>query len=278
MRRLFLIIIITLLSAPALALWNHIIFSSPPPKILLDKIDKIYDSRAKQNERIFINETFQEYFKKAKPNEIFKIQKFRKSADSLENSDLSQSWRDEAALALDGKPVPKVIYLRGDEDLYKHFYVHSPLATAKIIARAKMYEAIQSNWGKLQTTVFNDAGIDCSNVKNCQAFDEDIMEKMQDGFFFSYPLTKQLGNGNYVFEFQGVGFVEVNKQTLKSGRVTFGISYFNDNNQIEKGAERYRTDVEAGLAPPPRCRRLQLLTVALLLLPISFSLDNFQTF
>jgi len=251
MCRVFLFLILISLSTPALALWNHIIFNSPPPKILLDKVDKIYDPRAKQNERIFFNETFQEYFKKARPNEVFKIQKFRKSTDALENSDLTQSWRDEAALALDGKVIPKVIYLRGSEDLYRHFYLSSPVATAKVIARAKMYEAIQSNWGKLKTTVFNDAGIDCSNVKNCQAFDENIMEKMQDNFFFSYPLTRQLDNGNFIFEFQGVGFVEVDKKTLKSGRVTFGISYFNDNNQIEKGAERFRTDVDAGLAPPP---------------------------
>ena len=251
MRRAFLFIIAILFSIPAFALWNHIIFNSPPPRILIDKIDKMYDTRAKQNERIFINETFQEYFKKAKPKEVFKIQKYRKSTDDLENSDLNQSWRDEAAYALDGKIIPKVIYLKGDEDLYKHFYLSSPIAIAKTVARAKMYEAIQSNWGKLKTTVFNDAGVDCSNVKNCQAFDEDIMEKMQDGFFFNYGLTKQLDNGNFIFEFQGVGFVEVNKKDQKSGRVTFGISYFNDNNQIEKGAERYRTDVEAGLAPPP---------------------------
>lgn len=246
----FLILILVSFSIPALALFSHTNFSVPP-KYILDKIDRIYDPRAKQNERLFINETFQEYFKKAHPKEVFSMQKFRKPADSLENSELSQSWRDEAALALDGKVIPKVIYLRGDEDLYKHFYQNSPLAIAKIIARARMYEAIQSNWDQLKTTVFNDAGIECARVENCKAFDEDMMEKMQDGFFFSYDKTKHFDNGNYIFEFRDVAFVEVNKQNLKTARVIFGVSYQNDNNRIIKGAEHYRTDVEAGLAPPP---------------------------
>jgi hypothetical protein len=112
-----------------------------------------------------------------------------------------------------------------------------------------MYESIQKNWGQLKETVFNDDALDCNNVHNCPGFDEVILgKKMPDKFIYSYPLSMR--SGRYVFEFQGVGFVEVSKD-LKSGRVVFGISYLNDLNRPERGYENLRTDVDAGIIPPP---------------------------
>lgn len=251
MGRLFLVSFLLLASMPAMALFAHFPFSNRPNKILLEKVDRIYDRNAKQNERVLINEAFQEYFKKARPGEIFRAQKFRKMANSIEESELNQSWKDEAALALEGKPVPKVIYLRGNEDLYSHFYANSPIAIAKKYARAQMYDAIQKNWDSLKTTLVNDHVIDCPIPKKCNALDADLMEKFAARFFFNYDKTKQYNNGNYIFEFQDIGKVEVNNQTLNSGQVIFEVGDDHDLNETEKGSERYRTDVDAGLAPPP---------------------------
>jgi len=251
MRALKVVILIFLPSVSALALTGHIPFYTAPSKVILEKLDKLSDKRAKTEERDYFNDTFTEYFRRARPEETFKIQKYRKSLDLLETGEINQGWRDEAALALDGKPIPKVIYLRGDEDLYKHFYSSSQIATAKVLARAKMYEAIQNNWGRLKNTVFNEEGIECPNIKNCPAFDEVIMEKFQNNFFFNYKLTQEFDPDKYIFEFRGLGFINVNKKNMKTGEVIFGVSYLNDNNQMEKGYENLRTDVDAGLAPPP---------------------------
>jgi len=250
-----------MIASQAVALVAQEPFTIPSSKAisgLIERVETHYDARSKQNERLFMNETFQEYFNKAKPGEIFHAENFRKEPVTMDNSELTQSWRDEAALALDGKPSPvvyvkgkKSVILNGQEDFYQHFYLHSPIAIAKRIAKAKIYEAIQNNWQRLKNTDFNDQ-LDCSDARNCKGFDDVVLKnKMPEDFFFSYPLSVKNNSGNYIFEFQGLGYVEVSK-TLKSGRVIFGVGYLNDNNRPERGSENLRTDVEAGLAPPPK--------------------------
>jgi hypothetical protein len=244
-----LALIATLTASQAFALISHDSFMVPPSKLLIEKVETRYDARAKQNERLFMNETFQEYFKKARPGEVFRAENYRKEPSTLENSDLNQSWRDEAALALDGKRIPKVVYLIGKEDFYQHFYQNSAVAIAKRIAKARMYEAIRNNWQKLKDTDFNDE-LECNDVKSCRGFDEVVLgKKMPQAFFFSYPLSTKNNSGDYIFEFQGVGYVEVSKN-LSSGRVIFGVDYVNSNNPVDPA--HLRTDVDAGLAPPPK--------------------------
>ena len=226
-------------------------YEPAPPKNLILKVERLTDAQAQQNERSFINETFKEYFRKAHPGERFHAEAYRKDPRALENGHLYQGWRDEAAITLDGKTVPRVIYLKGKEDFYDHFYLNTNLAKAKKIARAKIYQYAQRNWNELKKTVFNDVDLNCEDIYNCPAFDEVMMDRMRDSFFFDYPRTERLNNGNYVFNLLDVGFVEVNRQNLNSVHVVLGISYLNDRNKTESGSEFIRTDVEAGFPPPP---------------------------
>jgi hypothetical protein len=225
-------------------------FSTAPPRVIFEKVERSYDPIAKKNEHNFIEDAFREYFRRVHPGEIFKADSYRKEPNTLENSDLNQSWRDEAAVALDGKTIPREIRLVGREDLYDHFYQNSPIAIAKRVAKAKMYEAIQKNWDSLKQTAFNDVDINCANPKSCPALDEVVLGKrMPESFFFSYPRSTKK---SFVFEFQGVGLVEVDRQSLKTGRVAFGLGYLNDRNKPPVGWNLIRTDVDAGIAPPPQ--------------------------
>ena len=174
--------------------------------------------------------------------------------DRLDNSPLYQSWVDEVDEALSERQLPKTVVLKKNQSYVEKFFDGTRIDLAKRIAKKQMFEALQRNWPWLKDTVFNEFGATQwrtpSKLKRepeAPIADENpsgadlSVEKLNEGFHCS-PRHSNSGVYDFDFDFGGRNFVEVDRHSLKHGRVALDINSEHDDNRLAPGADKIQAD------------------------------------
>lgn len=174
---------------------------------------------------------------------------------SLDNSPLYQSWVDEVNEALSERPLPKKVVLKKNETYLEKFFDGSRIDLAKRIAKKQMFEALQRNWPWLKDTIFNEFGanqwrhpaVKPKREAEAPISDEGpsgadlAVEKLNEGFHYS-PRHSDGSSFDFDFDFGGRNFVEIDRHSLKHGRVALDIDSDHDANRLEPGADKIQAD------------------------------------
>ncbi len=199
-------------------------FSVPNPKALAAHVETVKDLKMPKLELLMkkdlahIRVTNRKKFADLKSNE-------------LENAALYQSFINEIDDAFNGKAIPqskdkKFNYFE------KYVYGKAPIDIARKIAKKELLDLISRNWVKLKETIFNE--YDVESWAQARGI---TTEKMNESLIY----VPRKNAASYLFKF-GDSFAEIDKATLKTGRVALDIDSRLDSNSLAADADHIVAD------------------------------------
>ena len=172
----------------------------------------------------------------------------------LENSPLYQSWVDEVNEALSERPPSKTVVLRKNESYFQRFFEGTKIDVAKKIAKKQLFLGLQRSWPWLKETIFNEFGstewrhskplkpsAEAAISVDIPSGAEFTVNKLNEMFHFS-PKESTSKNFEFDFDFAGRNFAEIDRMTLKKGRVGLDVNSEHDVNRLEPGAEKIKSE------------------------------------
>jgi hypothetical protein len=226
MMNYLVLIILVSFSLPALALQKQFTFTLEKPLAEAQKTESMGKLRTSGLEKSIKSSLIK--MRLQNPSKFFELKK-----NSLENSELYQSYINEVDEALWGARINRI---NPKIPLYDQFMLNSHIDAARKIAKEEMFKVLQQNWPKLKETIFNDYGVDTWEVAKII-----VTDKMNDMLAY-IPQPK---SPNYLFLF-GENFVQIDKKTLKKVKVALDVNSRLDGNNLPPEAVDIVSDDEGG--------------------------------